>query len=112
MICEACGNILPKCAVIEGAAVCEACAPDFRNALDEARGGNARGRARDAHFVARAMLRERGGTTQIMLRDVPVPAYRTLKIRAAEQGVSVRELILAAVDVYLLQTQAREVHHV
>lgn len=101
MICEACGNILPQGEEIDGAAVCGACAPDFRRALDEARKGGAWGRARDAHFVARTMLRERGGTTQIMLRDVPAPAYRTFKARAAEQGVTVRELILAAVDAYL-----------
>lgn len=100
MICEVCGEI-KDCAPVEGAVVCEACAPEFRQALDKARQSGAWGRARDAHFVARSLLRERGGTTQMILRDVPAPAYRTLKILAAEQGITMRELVLTALDEYV-----------
>lgn len=72
MICESCGNIV-ACETLEGAAVCADCAPAFRRALDDARGGDAWGRARDARVVARSLLRERGGTTQLLLRDLPAP---------------------------------------
>ena len=77
MICEACGRIT-VCAPIDGAQICEACAPAFRDALAAARSGGAWGRARDAHFIARNMLRQAGGTTQLMLRDVPKPAIYVL----------------------------------
>lgn len=100
MICEVCGEI-KDCAQLEGAVVCEACGPAFRAALGQARSGGAWGRARDAHFIARSLLRERGGTTQVIFRDVPAPAYRTLKILAAEQGITMRELVLTALDEYV-----------
>lgn len=100
MICEACGNIA-ACETMEGAAICPDCAPDFRHALDEARGSDAWGRARDAHVVARNMLRERGGTTQLLLRDLPAPVVKAFKARAAAEGVTVRELFLATAEAYL-----------
>ncbi len=100
MICEACGNIA-ACELMDGAAICADCAQDFRNALDEARNSNAWGRARDAHYVARNMLRERGGTTQLLLRDLPAPVVKAFKRRALDEDVTVRELFLAAVENYL-----------
>lgn len=100
MICEACGNIA-ACETLEGAAICADCAEDFRRALDEARSGEAWGRARDAHYVARNMLRERGGTTQLLLRDLPAPVVKAFKRRALDEDVTVRELFLAAVENYL-----------
>lgn len=100
MICESCGKIA-ICAPIGGAQICEACAPAFRDALAAARSGGAWGRARDPHFVARDMLRQAGGTTQLMLRDVPKPVMMALKQRALDEGTTVRELVLAAVERYL-----------
>ena len=100
MICEACGKIA-ICAPIDGAQICEICAPAFRAALAAARSGGAWGRARDAHFVARNMLRQAGGATQLMLRDVPKPVMMALKQRALDEQTTVRELVLAAVEGYL-----------
>ena len=101
MICEACGNIAATCTDVEGAAICPACVPAFRRALDDARGSDAWGRARDAHVIARAMLREGSGTMQLLLRDLPAPVVRAFKARAAAEGVTVRELFLAAAEMYL-----------
>ena len=100
MICEACGKIV-SCAPIDGAQICEACAPAFRDALAAARSGGAWGRARDAHFIARNMLRQVGGTTQLMLRDVPKPVMQALKQKALNNETTVRELVLAAVEKYI-----------
>lgn len=99
MICEACGQIT-VCAPIEGAQICESCAPAFRAALAAAR-KDAWGRARDAHFVARDMLRRAGGTTQLMMRDVPKPVMQALKQRALDEQTTVRDLVLVAVEKYL-----------
>lgn len=99
MICEACGQIT-VCAPIDGAQICESCAPAFRAALSAAR-KDAWGRARDPHFVARDMLRQAGGTTQLMLRDVPKPVMQALKQKALNNETTVRELVLAAVEGYL-----------
>lgn len=100
MICEACGNIT-ACETLEDVTICAGCAPAFRRALDYARGGDAWGRARDAHVVARALLRERGGTTQLLLRDLPVPVVKAFKAHAAAEGVTVRELFLTMAEWYL-----------
>ena len=100
MICEACGNIA-ACETLEDVTICADCAPAFRRALDDTRSGDAWGRARDAHVVARALLRERGGTMQLLLRDLPAPVVRAFKARAAADGVTVRELFLAAAERYL-----------
>lgn len=100
MICEVCGEI-KDCAPVEGAVVCEACAPEFRQALDKARNSGAWGRARDAHFVARQLLRDRGGMSQMLIRDMPAPAYKAIKVLAIERGVTVRELVLSALAEYI-----------
>ena len=100
MICEACGQIT-VCAPIDGAQICETCASAFRAALAAARSGGAWGRARDPHFVARDMLRQAGGTTQLMLRDVPKPVMQAIKRRALDEGTTVRELVHAAVEKYI-----------
>lgn len=104
MICEACGTIA-ACETLEDVTICADCAPDFRRALDDARGGDAWGRARDAHVVARALLRERGGTMQLLLRDLPAPVVKAFKARAAAEGVTVRELFLAAAEGYLQERE-------
>lgn len=42
-----------------------------------------------------------GGTTQLLLRDLPVPVVKAFKLRALDEDVTVRELFLAAVEAYL-----------
>lgn len=93
MLCAACGSPLRGAISIGGTTVCRGCAPVLRERVEADRAsGETVGAARIAREIYRGQ--HRGG--DYLLRDIPLTMLTTLKHRAVDARVSVRELILEA----------------
>lgn len=93
-VCGAPGNI-----GMGGTMLCTAHAEDVRVEMDALR---AQGKPVNVSGIARRMYREQqSADTTYNLRDIPAELWDRAKHRALDEGISVRELILRAVQRYI-----------
>jgi hypothetical protein len=96
--CDACGVELAGGISIGGTILCQPCSEDIREEIDATR---AQGKSVNAMGIARRIYREKMGTGNYILRDIPDDLWARAKKRSAEDGISLRELILLAIGEYL-----------
>lgn len=90
--CDACGD--PKANNgIGGAMLCRRCFEDVRVHIDALR---AQGKAVNAIGIARAMFRETHSAGNYLLRDIPKELMDQIRDQAHQQGVSMRDWMLAS----------------
>lgn len=92
--CDGCGRPTPAAIGIGRAWACPVCHPVIQEEIETAR---AAGRQVNAMGVARRMYRERHNTGDFLIRDIPREILQQLKIKAASEGVTVRDLVIRAV---------------
>ena len=94
--CDVCGQMATGS--LGGVPLCRAHTEDVRAEIDDLR---AQGKQVNAAGIARRMYRELNGAKNYMLRDIPDEMMREMKMHAAANGGSVRDLILVAVAQFL-----------
>ena len=96
--CDACGSV-PKGAIsIGGAYLCRTCAVDVRTKIDALR---AAGQPTDTRKIAREIFRAENSIEGYILRDIPIDLWDRAKHRAIDEGKSLREMLLTALEAYL-----------
>ena len=96
-LCDACGS--PKVGVsIGGASLCRTCAEDVRVEIDQLR---AQGKPVNALGIARRIFRETHSAGSYLIRDFPAELKTRAQHRALDEGCSLRDLILKALESYL-----------
>ncbi len=103
-LCDAC-NAEPVLVHMGTAGLCRRCAVDVEAEIDRRRAeGGSRGRNLTALTIAREMLRERVGTRDIILRDLPANMVDEM----AQHG-SIRDVAITAIAQWLAKNhKARE----
>jgi len=62
------------------------------------------GKPTDALTIARQIFRETHSASSYLLRDIPEQLWTAAKHRAVDEGLSLRELLLKALQAYLNNT--------
>lgn len=96
--CEACGTTKNVYGSLGGVLLCKAHYTDISAEVEALR---AEGKQVNAMGIARRMFREQYSTGDYLLRDIPKDLWDTAKHHAIDDGVSIRELVLEAIQVYL-----------
>ena len=97
-LCDMCGKPLQGGTSMDGAIVCRDCAPDLRTEIDAL---HAEGKPVDALKICRRVFRETHSAGTYLLRDIPDKLWQRAKHRAVDEKLSLRDLILHAVEKYL-----------
>ncbi len=97
-ICDACGKQIRSGTGVGRAILCRACLP---HVLAEVERLKEEGKPTDALTVARQIFRETHSAGAYLLRDIPEQLWTAAKHRAVDEGLSLRELILKALQEYL-----------
>lgn len=97
-LCDACGKPVKGGIGIGGAILCRQCAEDVRIEIDARR---TQGKQVNAMGIARRMYRETYSAGNYLLRDIPKELWDKAKHRAIDDNVSVRDIILLALQKYL-----------
>lgn len=98
-LCDACGK--PQASISMGSALlCRECDPEVRAEMDRLR---AEGQPVNALHIARRRYKEEFSGGNYLLRDYPEDLWNRLKHRAVDDGTSVREIILRAIEAYITQ---------
>lgn len=95
--CDGCGKPNPNIG-IGAATLCLHCDIDVRPEIERLR---SEGKSVNVLQIARAMFRETHSAGGYLLRDIPKALWDRAKHRAIDDGVSLRELILKAIESYL-----------
>jgi len=101
MICDACGKHTVSVTGVGRAILCRTCLPDVMAEIERLR---AEGKPTDALTIARRIFRETHSAGSYLLRDIPEQLWTAAKHRAVDEGLSLRELILKALQAYLNNT--------
>lgn len=96
--CEACGTTKNVTGSLGGVILCKVHMDDIDAEVTALR---AEGKQVNVMGIARRMFREQYSTGNYILRDIPAELWDRAKQRAFDDGVSLRELILEAVDKHL-----------
>jgi hypothetical protein len=96
--CEACGTTKNIIGSLGGVLLCKDHFADISAEVDALR---AEGKQVNVMGIARRMFREQFSTGNYILRDIPSELWDKAKHRAIEEGVSLRELILNAIEEYV-----------
>lgn len=96
--CEACGTTKNVAGSLGGVILCKAHLADIDAEVAALR---AEGKQVNVMGIARRMFREQYSTGNYILRDIPAELWDRAKQRAFDDGVSLRELILDAIEKYI-----------
>lgn len=96
--CEACGTIKNVYGSLGGVMLCKAHLADISAEVESLRSD---GKQVNVMGIARRMFREQYSTGNYILRDIPQELWDRAKHRAIDDGVSLRELILEALQAYI-----------
>lgn len=96
--CEACGTTKNVYGALGGVMLCKEHYADIMAEVDALR---AEGKQVNVSGIARRMFREQFSTGNYILRDIPQELWDRAKHKAVDDGVSLRELILTAIDAYV-----------
>ena len=99
-MCDACGKPLKGGMSIGGAMICRSCEPDIKAEINRLQ---AEGKPVSAIAIARKMFRETYSAGNYLLRDVPAELWTAAKHKAVDEGINLRELILKALQEYLMK---------
>ena len=75
--------------------ICRSCEPDIKAEINRLQ---AEGKPVSAIAIARKMFRETYSAGNYLLRDIPEELWTAAKHRAVDEGLSLRELILKALQ--------------
>jgi hypothetical protein len=81
-----------------GSTICRQCDPDVRAEMDRLR---ANGKPVNVGQIARKIFRETHSAGGYLLRDIPEELWNRAKHRAVDDGCSLRDLILEAIETFL-----------
>lgn len=95
--CDACGRTGGAMVGMGGALICRQCDPDVRAEMDRLR---AEGKPVNVMHIARRIYRETNCGGDYLLRDIPADLRAKADQKAADEGVSLRDLILSAIERY------------
>jgi len=96
-LCDACGS--PKAFLgVGSASLCRSCEPEIRIEMDRLRAG---GKPVNVMHIARRIFKETHSGGNYLLRDVPAELWQQAEHKAVDQGMSMRDLLLAALIKYL-----------
>jgi len=98
MLCDACGKQIRGGTGVGRAILCRTCLPDVMWEVERLR---AEGKPTDAIAIARRLFRETHSAGSYLLRDIPEQLWTAAKHRAVDEGMSLRELILKALQEYI-----------
>lgn len=96
--CEACGTTKNINGSLGGVLLCK---EHFADILAEVETIRAEGKQVNVAGIARRMFREQFSTGDYILRDIPAELWDAAKHKAVDDGTSLRELILDALQTYL-----------
>jgi hypothetical protein len=96
--CEACGTTKNVVGSLGGVMLCKAHYADISAEVEAIR---ADGKQVNVMGIARRMFREQYSTGNYILRDIPKEIWDKAKQRAFDDGMSLREIVLTAVEKYL-----------
>ncbi len=97
-ICDACGKQIRGGTGVGRATLCRTCLPDVMAEIERLR---AEGKPTDALTIARRIFRETHSAGSYLLRDIPEQLWTAAKHRAVDEGLSLRELLLKALQEYI-----------
>ena len=100
-ICDACGKPIKIGTGVGRAILCRTCLPDVLAEVERLR---EEGQPTDALIIARRIFRETHSAGSYLLRDIPAELWTAAKHKAIDEGLSLRELILKALQEYLKNT--------
>ncbi len=98
MMCDACGKPIKGGTGVGRATLCRTCLPDVMAEIERLR---AEGKPADALTIARRHFRETHSAGSYLLRDIPAELWIAAKHKAVDEGLSLRELILKALQEYI-----------
>ena len=98
MMCDACGKQTNSVTGVGRAILCRTCLPDVMGEIERLREA---GKPADALTIARRIFRETHSVGAYLLRDIPAELWIAAKHKAVDEGLSLRELILKALQEYL-----------
>jgi len=96
--CEACGTTKNINGSLGGVLLCKEHFADISAEVDRL---HAEGKQVNVAGIARRMFREQFSTGNYILRDIPQELWDGAKHRAIDEGVSLREIVLNAIQAYL-----------
>jgi hypothetical protein len=95
--CDACGR--PQANIgMGGAIVCRECEPEI---LKEVARLRKKKKPVNAMHIARRLFKSKFSGGNYLLRDYPADLWERVRHRAVDEGCSVRELVLTALEEYL-----------
>lgn len=97
-ICDACGKHIRIGTGVGRATLCRTCLPDVMAEIERLR---QQGKPTDAITIARQIFRETHSAGAYLLRDIPAELWTAAKHKAVDEKLSLRELILKALQEYL-----------
>jgi len=97
-LCDMCGKPLRGGTSMGGTMVCRTCASDLRDEIEKL---HAEGKPVDAMKICRRVFRETHCAGNYLLRDIPDDLWQRGKHRAVDDKLSLRDLILRALESYL-----------
>lgn len=96
--CEACGTTKNLGGSLGGVLLCR---EHFADILAQVEALRSEGKQVNVMGIARQMFREEYSTGNYILRDISKELWDAAKHRAVDDGVSLRELVLNAIQIYL-----------
>ena len=96
--CDACGKPVVGGISMGGATICRRCEPDVKAEIDRLR---TEGKPISAIAIARSIFRETYSAGNYLLRDIPENLWTAAKLKAMDEGMNLRELILDAIREYI-----------
>ncbi len=99
-ICDACGKPIKIGTGVGRAILCRTCLSDVKAEIEHLR---AEGKPTDALTIARQIFRETHSAGSYLLRDIPEQLWTAAKHKAVDEKLSLRELILKALQEYLMK---------
>lgn len=97
--CAACGTTKKLGPSLGGVLLCNDHYHDISAQVAQLR---AEGKQVNVAGIARQMFREQYSTGNYILRDIPKELWDTAKHKAFDDGVSLRELVLTAIEKYVV----------
>lgn len=98
--CEACGTAKNVFGSLGGVLLCKEHYADISAQVEALR---SEGKQVNVMGIARQMYREQYSTGNYILRDIPNELWERAKRRSFDDGISLREVVLQALDQYLGQ---------
>lgn len=96
--CEACGTTKNIHGVLGGVMLCKEHYTEINATAQKAL---SQGKQVNIMGIARQMYREQYSTGNYILRDIPAELWDKAKHKAVDEGVSLREIVLSALEKYV-----------